>query len=88
MKRGSLAHIELLTKILRRLLLSPPFRWFVPERHRFMLSLPDLMEQRTNLALKHVKEHLAKLSPEQITALHQEALNAAKEQAQRRPWKH
>jgi len=80
--------MELLKKILRRVLLSRSFRWFVPEHDRFMLSLPDMLEQRTEIALRQVKEHLAKLSPEQIAALHQETLNAAKEQAQRRPWKH
>jgi len=36
--------MELLKKILRRLLLSPLFRWFVPEHDRFMLSLPDMLK--------------------------------------------
>lgn len=57
--------MELLKKILRRFLLLPGIRWFVPERHRFLVSLPDVvMEQRTEMALRQVREHLAKLSPD------------------------
>ena len=81
---------EPLRKLLVRVLLSPPIKWFIPAHHRHLIELPDRIERMEKEAAQQLGERLAKMSPEQIAALQQQSLNGYTEQARHRygPWKH
>ena len=70
-------------KLIRHFLLLPPIRWFIPEHHRRMMELSDIMEQKLSMARQELMRRVA-ADPTLLQRLRE----AGKADAQLRPRKH